>query len=89
MLFRSAMEGSSEVFLALFPFGKAANLAKGLTKRSKAALGLSKTRKAELAQAMGETEAQFVRLAGRLERAKLLSSSMKIDGDSRDSEQSF
>ena len=66
-----AMEGSSEVFLALFPFGKAANLAKGLTKRSKAALGLSKRRKAELAQAMGETEAQFVRLAGRLERAEL------------------
>ena len=66
-----AIEGASDVFLALFPFGKAANLVKGLTKRGKAAPRLSKTRKAELAQAMGESEAQFVRLAGRLGRAEL------------------
>ena len=66
-----AIEGASDVFLALFPVGKAANLVKGLTKRGKAALRLSKTRKAELAQAMGESEAQFVRLAGRLWRAEL------------------
>ena len=66
-----AIEGASDVFLALFPFGKAANLVKGLTRRGKSARRLSQTRRAELAQAMGESEAQFVHLARRLEPADL------------------
>ena len=66
-----AIEGAADVFLSLFPAGKATELIKGLTKRGKATLKLSKTRKAQLAQAMGANETHFVRLAGRLGQTEL------------------